>query len=86
MVQERRQMPADQGDKAVAGVLTQLLGRQPSKGRLRIEARDSQQNPDHDLAEAKNGLVGHDRHPERPSEPGPVGVWACQVHRFGSPL
>jgi hypothetical protein len=31
MVQQRRQMPVDQGDEAVAGILTQLLGRQPGE-------------------------------------------------------
>jgi hypothetical protein len=40
MVQQRRQVTADQSDEAVAGVLAQLLGRQPCEGRLRIEARD----------------------------------------------
>jgi hypothetical protein len=64
MVHQRRQVPANQGDEAVAGVLAQLLGRQPCEGCLRIEARDCQQDPDHDLAEAKDGLVGHDGHPK----------------------
>jgi hypothetical protein len=31
MVQRPRQLPADQRDEAVTGVLTQLLGRQPAK-------------------------------------------------------
>jgi hypothetical protein len=37
MVQQRRQVPADQGDEAVAGVLAQLLGRQPREGGLRVK-------------------------------------------------
>jgi len=40
MVQQRGQVMADQGHKAVAGVLAQLLGRQSGEGRLRVEARD----------------------------------------------
>ena len=39
MVQQRRQMAADQGDEAVAGVLAQLLGRQPGEGALRLRVR-----------------------------------------------
>jgi hypothetical protein len=41
MVQQRRQVAADQGDEAVAGVLAQLLGRQPGEGRLRQVLPDS---------------------------------------------
>jgi hypothetical protein len=34
MVHQGRQVAADQGDQAVAGVLAQFLGRQPGEGRL----------------------------------------------------
>jgi hypothetical protein len=53
------------------------------RSRLRIKGRDRQQDPDHDLAESKDGLVGHDGHPEGAPEPGPVDVSACRVHAAG---
>jgi hypothetical protein len=48
---------------------------------LRVEARDRQEQADNDLAQAKDGLVGHDGHPEWAPEPRPLGV--RPGHRFG---
>ena len=54
MVDQGRQVAADQGDQAVAGVLAQFLGRQPGEGRLGVEARDGQQDPHRDLAQPQD--------------------------------
>jgi hypothetical protein len=83
VVEQRREVAADQGDEAVVGVLAQLLGRQPGEGRLGIEARHGQQDPDHDLAQPQDGLVGHDGHPEGAPESSLVLVRACLAHRVG---
>jgi hypothetical protein len=80
MVQQGRQVAADQGDGAVAGVLAQLLGRQAGEGRLGVEAGNGQEHADDDLTRPEQRLIGHDGHAQGPAEPGPLDVRAAQAH------